>query len=71
MQQNELTESYIYEAIAKFAKGEENKQILWDNATLPSSAPYPNSINLKGNQRKDGSKRNKSIISLVGEKFHY
>ncbi|MBO5130429.1 MAG: VIT1/CCC1 transporter family protein [Oscillospiraceae bacterium] len=28
MQQNELTESYIYEAIAKFAKGEENKQTL-------------------------------------------
>jgi len=28
MQQNELTESYIYEAIAKFAKGEENKQVL-------------------------------------------
>ena len=28
MQQNELTESYIYEAIAKFAKGEENKNTL-------------------------------------------
>lgn len=28
MQQNELTESYIYEAIAKFAKGEENKEVL-------------------------------------------
>ena len=28
MQQNELTESAIYEAIAKFAKGEENKQVL-------------------------------------------
>lgn len=28
MQQNELTESYIYEAIAKFAKGEENKAVL-------------------------------------------
>ena len=28
MQQNELTESYIYEAIAKFAKGEENKATL-------------------------------------------
>ena len=28
MQQNELTESYIYEAIAKFAKGEENKKTL-------------------------------------------
>ena len=28
MQQNEITESYIYEAIAKFAKGDENKQTL-------------------------------------------
>ncbi|MBR2900927.1 MAG: rubrerythrin family protein, partial [Clostridia bacterium] len=28
MQQNELTESVIYEKIAKFAKGEENKQTL-------------------------------------------
>ena len=28
MQQNELTESYIYENIAKFAKGEENKEII-------------------------------------------
>ena len=28
MQQNELTESVIYERIAKFAKGEENKQTL-------------------------------------------
>ena len=28
MQQNELTESYIYEEIAKFAKGEENKNTL-------------------------------------------
>ncbi len=28
MQQSELTESYIYEAIAKFAKGEENTKIL-------------------------------------------
>ena len=28
MQQNELTESVIYETIAKFAKGEENKQTL-------------------------------------------
>ena len=28
MQQNELTESYIYRAIAKFAKGEENKKTL-------------------------------------------
>lgn len=28
MQQNELTESYVYERIAKFAKGEENKQVL-------------------------------------------
>jgi len=28
MQQNELTESYIYEEIARFAKGEENKQTL-------------------------------------------
>ncbi|MBR5267111.1 MAG: VIT1/CCC1 transporter family protein, partial [Lachnospiraceae bacterium] len=28
MQQSELTESYIYEAIAKFAKGEENKKVL-------------------------------------------
>ena len=28
MQQNELTESAIYEAIAKFAKGEENKKTL-------------------------------------------
>ena len=28
MQQNELTESYIYETIAKFAKGEENKNTL-------------------------------------------
>jgi hypothetical protein len=25
MQQNELTESYIYEAISKFAKGENNE----------------------------------------------
>ena len=28
MQQNELTESYIYKAIAKFAKGDENKAVL-------------------------------------------
>ena len=28
MQQNELTESYIYEEIAKFAKGEKNKETL-------------------------------------------
>ena len=28
MQQNELTESIIYEKIARFAKGEENKQVL-------------------------------------------
>ena len=28
MQQNELTESVIYEEIAKFAKGEENKEVL-------------------------------------------
>ena len=28
MQQNELTESVIYEEIAKFAKGEENKRTL-------------------------------------------
>ncbi len=28
MQQNELTESYVYEKIAKFAKSEENKQVL-------------------------------------------
>ena len=28
MQQNELTESVIYTEIAKFAKGEENKQTL-------------------------------------------
>ena len=28
MQQSELTESYIYEVIAKFAKGEENKKVL-------------------------------------------
>ena len=28
MQQNELTESVIYEKIAKFAKGEENRQTL-------------------------------------------
>ena len=28
MQQNELNESIIYEEIAKFAKGEENKQVL-------------------------------------------
>jgi len=28
MQQNELNESYIYEAIAKFAKGEENRKTL-------------------------------------------
>ena len=28
MQQNELTESVIYEKIAAFAKGEENKQTL-------------------------------------------
>ena len=28
MQQSELTESYIYEEIAKFAKGDENKKVL-------------------------------------------
>jgi len=28
MQQNELTESVIYEKIARFAKGEENKKTL-------------------------------------------
>ena len=28
MQQSELTESYIYEAIAKSAKGERNKEVL-------------------------------------------
>ena len=28
MQQNEMTESVIYERIAKFAKGEENKKAL-------------------------------------------
>ena len=28
MQQGELTESVIYEKIARFAKGEENKQVL-------------------------------------------
>ena len=28
MQQNEITESRIYENIAKFAKGEENKKTL-------------------------------------------
>ena len=28
MQQNELTESIIYEEIAKFAKGDENKEVL-------------------------------------------
>lgn len=28
MQQNELTESVIYEDIAKFAKGEENREVL-------------------------------------------
>ena len=28
MQQNELTESVIYEKIARFAKGEQNKQTL-------------------------------------------
>ena len=28
MQQNELTESVIYEEIARFAKGEENKKTL-------------------------------------------
>ena len=28
MQQNEITESYIYEEIAKFAKGDENKKVL-------------------------------------------
>ncbi len=28
MQQNELTESYIYAEIAAFAKGEENKETL-------------------------------------------
>ena len=28
MQQSELTESYIYEAISKFAKGDENKNVL-------------------------------------------
>ena len=28
MQQNELNESIIYEEIAQFAKGEENKQVL-------------------------------------------
>ena len=28
MQQNELTESYIYETISKFAKGDENKKVL-------------------------------------------
>ena len=28
MQQNELTESVIYAEIAKFAKGEENRQVL-------------------------------------------
>ena len=28
MQQNELTESVIYESIAKFAKGEENQKTL-------------------------------------------
>ena len=28
MQQSELTESYIYEAISKFAKGDENKKVL-------------------------------------------
>ena len=28
MQQNEITESAIYEKIAKFAKGEENKETL-------------------------------------------
>ena len=28
MQQNELTESYIYKEIAKFAKGDENKDVL-------------------------------------------
>ena len=28
MQQSELTESYIYEAIAQFAKGDENKEVL-------------------------------------------
>ena len=28
MQQNELTESVIYEKISRFAKGEENKQTL-------------------------------------------
>lgn len=28
MQQNELTESHIYEAIAKFAKGDKNKEVL-------------------------------------------
>ena len=28
MQQGELTESVIYERIARFAKGEENKQVL-------------------------------------------
>ena len=28
MQQNEITESFIYREIAKFAKGEENKKVL-------------------------------------------
>ena len=28
MQQNELTESFVYEKIAKFAKGDENKKVL-------------------------------------------
>ena len=39
MQQNELTESVIYEKIAKFAKGEENKQTLM-RLSREEHAPY-------------------------------
>ena len=35
MQKNELTESVIYERIAKFAKGDENKETLRRLARVP------------------------------------
>ena len=38
MQQNELTESVIYTEIAKFAKGEENKEVLLRLAKEEKSA---------------------------------
>ena len=56
MQQNELNESYIYEKIARFAKGEENKNTLL-RLSAEEKAHYEIWKNYTGRELKPNRKK--------------